>query len=454
MNRRRSLLLFLITAAAVLATRAETLNVGETGKFRSIASAIATASPGDEIVLAGGVYNENVVLDKQLSISGTDGAQIVGTGTGSVITVIADGCVIRGIRLVHSGRDLRAEDAGILLKSNNNVLEENILQDVLFGIYLFHSDHNVIRGNTITGRTELEVGERGAGLHLWNSADNLIENNIISYTRDGMYVQSSPRNVMNANEVSHLRYGLHFMSSDFNKFEANDFHDNVAGAAIMYSRGIELRRNAFVHNRGFSSFGILFQDCRECVTENNLINNNATGIFLEALRDSAFRRNTISENDVAAQVFSSSENNVFTENNFIDNINPLQMVGKSTSTKWSDGSVGNYWSDYEGYDLDGDSIGDVPYRIQNIFEYLEGSFPRLRLYLNSPAAESMIAAERSFPIIEASKQMDPRPLMYPVATTGTEKFREPTRRSGLIMPIVSLIAFCLSVSVFWRRRSR
>ena len=49
----------------------------------------------------------------------------------------------------------------------------------------------------------------------------------------------------------------------------------------MYSRRIEFRRNAFLHNRGFSSFGILFQDCENCIAEDNLIIDNATGIFME-----------------------------------------------------------------------------------------------------------------------------------------------------------------------------
>jgi nitrous oxidase accessory protein len=262
-----------------------------------------------------------------------------------------------------------------------------------------------------------------------------------------MYVQSSPGNVMKGNDVSRLRYGLHFMSSDRNRFELNVFHDNVAGAAIMYSEGIELRRNAFIHNRGFSSFGILFQDCRKCVTESNLIADNATGVFLEALRDSVFTGNTISENDVAAQVFGSSENNVFARNNFVDNISPLLMIGRSRTTAWSSAEGGNYWSDYAGYDTDGDGVGDVPHRIQNVFEYLESSFPRLRLYLNSPSAQSMVAAERSLPIIQGSGQFDPRPLMYPVAT-DVDVILPDRRRTDLGLLAASVFMLAASATIF------
>lgn len=450
MNRRTFTISALILVLAAT-SYSDVLTVGTQGQFQNISSAVTAASGGDEIIISPGVYTENVVLDKSLTLTGSGRPEIVGTGKGSVLTINANGCTVRGLTVRHSGGDLRAEDAGILLHSNSNLIENNELRDILFGIYLYGSENNVIQGNTISGRSELEVGERGAGLHLWNSANNQLSNNVISETRDGIYVQSSPRNTMNGNVVSGVRYGLHFMSSDDNHFQGNNFHDNVAGAAIMYSRGIELRQNAFVHNRGFSSFGILFQDCRECITEENLIANNATGIFAEALRNSVFQRNTISENDVAAQIFGSSEHNVFTRNNFIDNISPLQMIGKSTSTAWSDETAGNYWSDYDGYDMNGDSIGDVPFKIQNIFQYLEGSYPRIRIYLNSPAARSIVAAERSFPIIEGSNQVDPKPLMYPVET-GLKITHESSRKNdGLLMPIVSMLALAASISVFWRR---
>lgn len=445
---RRLFILCILAIAAAVEGRADVLTVGG-GGYASVEAAVRSARSGDTIQITSGDYVGNVVLDKTLTLEGTGEARIIGIGSGSVITVLADNCIIRGLDVRHSGGDLQAEDAGILLRSSGNVVERNVLRDVLFGIYLYHSARNIVRSNEIHGRSELETGERGAGLHLWNSPDNRLEANVITQTRDGMYIQSSPRNVIVGNSVSGLRYGLHFMNSDDNRFEGNVFYNNVAGAAIMYSQRIELRRNSFVHNRGFSSFGILFQDCRECVAEENLIANNATGIFLEALRDSVIRRNIIAENDVAAQVFSSSERNLFTENNFIGNISPLRMIGKSTSTAWSGDSGGNYWSDYAGYDLDGDSFGDVPHRIQNIFEYLEGNYPRMRIYLDSPAARSVVAAEQAFPIIEGSNQFDRRPLMRPVEIGPPPAVPKDGHRSSALFA-VSLAALGLSYMGFRR----
>jgi nitrous oxidase accessory protein len=441
-------LLFIFLSS--FSAQAEILSVGPNAQFKTISQAIAAASNGDAIRVEAGNYTENIVLDKSLILEGSGKPVLSGTGKGSVITITADGCAVRGFRVEKSGGDLQGEDSGILLKSNGNTVEDNELKDILYGIYLLHSAGNFIRRNTVTGRAELESGERGAGLHLWNSPNNVLEENVISYARDGMYIQSSANNRIHRNRVFNLRYGLHYMNSDDNSFEDNWFYDNVAGAAIMYSQNIELRRNFFVRNRGFSSFGILYQDCRRCVTEENLILNNATGVFLEGLKNSVFRRNTIAENDVAMQIFASSEANTFVQNNFIDNLSPLQLVGKGSSTRWHTNDGGNYWSDYDGYDLDGDGIGDAPYKIQNIFEYLEGNFPRLRVYLNSPAAQSVVVAERSFPILKGSEEFDPKPLMRVVEIGMTFTPNKPNNSANLILLAFSVLMLGFSGAIIKR----
>ena len=404
----------LLALGSVPVVRAEILKVGKNLPFQSVVAAIDSANPGDTIQIFPGVYPGNIKLDKKVTLEGFGKPVLRGFGKGSVIEVLAPACLIRGVIVEHSGGDLQNEDSGILLKSNENQVENNDLRDILFGIYLFQSSGNQIRHNRIQGRLELEMGERGAGIHIWNSASNFIEENSITGARDGMYIQNSPRNRIRENRVSNVRYGLHFMYSDENIFEDNLFTHNVAGAAIMYSNAVEFRRNAFTHNRGFSSFGILFQGCEENLAEGNLIIDNATGLFLEAVRHTTFRKNVIAENDVAMQIFSSSEDNLFSENQFVENLSPLQIVGKKTASFWQDGGRGNFWSDYDGYDLDGDGIGDVPHQIQNVFEYLEGNYPRLRLYLNSPAAQALALAEKTFPVITGSTEMDPVPLMRPM----------------------------------------
>lgn len=454
MKSRLRLRLVLLCFAAMVggsSATAATLVVGEPGgQFQSVQPAIEAARAGDTIRVLAGTYLGNLIVNKQITLEGMNYPTLRGDGHASVITVSADGCVIRGFIIEHCGGDLTREDSGILLKSSNNRIEDNELRDILYGIYLYSSHANTLRHNRIRGRKELEEGDRGAGLHLWNSPDNIIEDNTITEERDGMYIQSCNGNQIRRNRVSNLRYGLHYMFSDRNIFEDNFFSNNVAGAAIMYSNHIEFRRNAFVHNRGFSSFGILFQECTGLLAEENFIVDNATGIFMEALRETTFRHNTIANNDVALQMFSSSDANVFTGNNFINNLSPLQLIGKSTTTKWSENGQGNFWSDYEGYDLNEDGRGDVPFKIQNVFEYLEGNHPRLRIYLDSPAAKAMAIAEKTFPILRGSTETDDAPLMKPVELHYTFVAERPTHQIHLASMMISLVIVSVAALTIFR----
>jgi nitrous oxidase accessory protein len=447
----RTVLITLALIFSALPARSATLTVGaDNAAFQSIQQAIDAASAGDLIRVRAGVYTGNIILYKQITLEGIDRPVLRGEGKGSVVTVLADGSTVRGFIIEHCGGDLTNEDSGLLLKSNGNLIENNHLRDILYGIYLYSSRGNTLRQNQVRGRTELEVGERGAGLHLWNSPDNTIEDNVISEERDGIYIQNCNGNRIRRNRVSDLRYGLHYMFSDENVFEDNLFSNNVAGAAIMYSNKIEFRRNAFVNNRGFSSFGILFQECNELVAEENFIIDNATGIFMEALRRTTFRRNTIANNDVALQMFSNSDANVFTENNFVNNLSPLQLIGRSTTTRWSQNGRGNFWSEYDGYDLNENGLGDVPLKIQNVFQYMEGNHPHLRIYLDSPAARALAMAEKTFPILRASSEVDDAPLMKAVALAYPFEGERETKRVHAGLMMASVLSLAGGAVVIWK----
>jgi nitrous oxidase accessory protein len=452
MKHRFPVKLLLIPLSLILgaaSAHGETLIVGA-GKFQSIQGAIDAAHAGDTVQVQVGTYTGNLILNKKIVLEGIHRPVLHGEGVGSVITIVAEGCTVKGFIIEHCGGDLTREDSGVLLKSNRNVIEENELRDILYGIYLYSSNSNTLRRNHIRGRPELDVGARGAGLHLWNSPNNIIEDNSITEERDGIYIQNCNDNAVRRNRVTNLRYGLHYMFSDRNVFEDNLFSNNIVGAAIMYSNKIEMRRNAFVHNRGFSSFGILFQECNELLAEENFIVDNATGIFMEALRKTTFRHNTIANNDVALKMFSNSDANVFTENNFVNNLSPLQLVGRSTTTKWSENGRGNFWSEYEGYDLNEDGRGDVPLKIQNVFEYMEGNHPRLRLYLESPAARAMAVAEKTFPILRGSSEVDEAPLMKPVKSQYPFAAERPLKTVQVKLMLMSLLIMIGAITVIWR----
>jgi nitrous oxidase accessory protein len=434
------------------ALAAATLVVGPGGRYNSVREAIARAAAGDTVQIERGTYPGSLVLDKPLTLEGVSKPVIHGDDSGSIVTVLADGCVIRGLILEHSGGMLVKEDAGVLLHSSDNRIEKNELRDVLFGIYFFASSRNVVTNNVIHGRAWLGVGERGSGIHIYNSSENTITGNTISETRDGMYLQYANHSTIRGNQVSNVRYGLHYMYSDDNTFEDNSFFRNIAGAAIMYSRRITFRHNRFVHNRGVSSFGILFQEAENCVAEDNVFVDNAVGIFMESLRGTVFRRNLIAANDTALRIFSSAVANTFEANNFIDNLSPVEVIGRSTDTHWTGAQSGNYWSEYDGYDLNADGVGDVPFKIQNVFQHLEGDYPRIRIYLYSPASQALAAAEKAFPIFEGSREFDRRPLMKPVAL-GTPVPEKP-RKTGIYPLTISMAMLLIPAVVYRKGRKR
>lgn len=390
---------------------------------------IANAKEGDTVLVDEGIYEGNVVIDRSVALIGRNKPTIRGNGSGSVVTITADSCTVRGFIIERSGRMLMDEDAGILVKSNDNTIEENDLRDVLFGIYLLHAERNTVARNSIHGRKELDLGQRGSGIHIWNSNDNRFIGNVITDARDGFYIQYANRTHIEQNSVFDLRYGVHYMYADSNVFLNNTFANNIAGAAIMYSRDILIRRNRFVHNRGFSSFGMLFQDCHNSVVDSNIVADNVVGIFFESSTGNLFRHNLIAQNDAALQMFQNSTNNTFTENNFVDNLNLLLMVGKRTEAHWNKNGRGNYWSGYDGYDLDGNGIGDVPMKIQNVFHYLEGVNENIRLYLYSPASQALAAATNAFPILAINQEVDAYPLITPVQLTFVREMVEESEAS-------------------------
>jgi nitrous oxidase accessory protein len=417
----------------------------------SIQALIDAAGPGQTVQVPNGTYTGDIVLNKKIALIGIGRPVLVGSGKGSVVTVTADGCVIQGFVIRKSGDDLQNEDSGILLKSKNNRVEGNELKDILFGIYLYHSSGNSILNNSVFGRPELEQGERGSGIHIWDSPSNRIEGNTVSTARDGLFIQYSKDNYITQNRISDLRYGVHYMFSDANTFVRNVFTNNVAGAAIMYSKNIRFRQNLFLHNRGYSSFGILLQECEHCDAEENWIVDNVTGVFAEALRDSVFRRNVIAENDVAIEMFSSASGNVFAANHFVDNLSPIQLIGRKTNTRWEENGKGNFWSDYDGYDLDENGIGDVANRLQNVFEYMENNHPRLRLYLYSPAATAIAAAEKAFPIVASSDEIDSHPLTRVRLMELPSELKSKPASVSASLGLFSLSITAISGLVFWRR---
>jgi nitrous oxidase accessory protein len=373
---------------------------------------IDAAAPGSTVEVPSGEYPGDLVIDKPLRLVGRGRPVLAGSRSGSVVRIRAAGVTVEGFDIDgRRGGNLGRDSAGVHTSAPRTVLRDLRIRESLFGVYLREAHDSVVEGCRIRGIRSLGAGERGSGIHLWNTQRFRLERNDIADVRDGFYVQSSSSGSVVGNTARDLRYGLHYMFSDDNVFEGNTFENGDAGTAIMYSKRIVFRRNRFVRNRGYASVGLLFKTCDDIVAEDNLIADNARGIFLDDAYRSVFRRNLVAGSDVAIVLYTGSGGIRFEGNSFVGNLSPLNLVGKRTDTVF----LGNYWSDDDEPDLDGDGRRDRPYRLTSVFDHLRGNLSAADLLAGSFAAAALGAAERTFPVLEPVAVVDPEPLARPPA---------------------------------------
>jgi nitrous oxidase accessory protein len=431
---------------------AGTLRVGP-GAYSTISDALKAASPGDEIRVASGKYHENLVIEQSVVLIGEGKAHIVGLGEGDVVRVMGDDVEMRGFSVSGSGGDMLVSDAGIKIFGTRARILDNNVYDTLFGVYLRGCTEALVENNWIRGRVEVDVGRRGAGVHFFDAHHNIVRENDIALVRDGVYFDHSDFNTVEDNEFAHLRYGVHYMYCKDNRFYRNVFRDSVGGVAIMYTERVVFQDNQILNNReGYNAFGLLFKDAIDSVAERNVIVNSVNGIFLDSSHRNIIRNNLVAYNDVGVMLYASSLENAFSGNDFVGNLATLHTVGRADAD-WTPDGMGNYYSDYRGYDIDGNGIGDTPHRLQDAFEYLEGSRPLLRMFLYSAASDALAAAERSFPLVPSSEEEDTAPRMKPVSGVkmtyqyeGVGKRGSPTLAGG------SLVAMLFGGWLSWRLR--
>jgi len=368
---------------------------------------IDRASPGSVVTVSPGTYRGDLTIDRPIRLVGIGRPTLIGSGRGTVVRIRANGVTIEGFDIDgQNGGSLADDSSGIHVSGKAVVIRDCRIVRSLFGIYLQEADGATVEGCTIEGQPGRDPGDQGSGVHLFSTNGFLLSRNHVRYSRDGFYFQSSSRGKVTGNVASDVRYGLHYMSSDDNTFEDNLFERGAAGAAIMYSRRIQFRRNRFLHNRGFASVGLLIQSCDDLVAEDNLVADNARGFFLEGTSRLVFRRNVVAESDVAVVLYDSTSQTRFEGNAFVGNLTPLQLVGRRTDAVFR----GNYWSEHDEPDLDGDGVRDRPYRLENVFDHFRGNLTAADLFAQGWGAAAVAAAERMFPLLEIASIEDARPL--------------------------------------------
>jgi len=386
-----------------------TIHVSKDGPTSSIQKAIDLASPYDTILVHEGTYIEyNIQITKPLYIIGKNRPVIDGDHQAEIITIMSDSVLFKGFQVQNVGFSFIKDWAGIKVDNKDHcIIEDNVLLDTYFGIYLKKSNNIILKNNRLKSKAENEVNS-GNGIHLWYCENILIENNQISGHRDGIYFEfvESSKIINNVSEEN-IRYGLHFMFSNHDDYIGNVFKNNGTGVAVMFSDHIIMKDNHFIDNWGSTNYGLLFKEIYDGELSGNIFQNNTIGIFADGSNRIKIINNEFRGNGWAMNIFSSCMDNEIAYNNFISNTFDLTTNGKRNSNDFHD----NFWDQYSGYDLDRDGIGDVPHRPVRLFSYLISKVPESIILLRSFFIDMLNIAEMVAPVLTPQSLTDERPRM-------------------------------------------
>jgi nitrous oxidase accessory protein len=405
--KKRFISLIIICCASVLNVKAETIEVCTTCPTTSIKEAITIAKDFDTIIVKKGTYYEfDIIIDKPLTIIGKNHPVIDGKLKGEIITIHSDNVTVDGLHIINVGTSYTEDYAAIrVVKSKNFIIQNLKLEKLFFGIYLEKAKEGKILNNTIVGDAKQEYNS-GNGIQLWYSKNIEIEGNYVQGVRDGIYLEFSDFcNITNNISKGNIRYGLHFMFSNNDTYQGNTFEKNGAGVAVMFSKKIKMYNNLFKENWGSASYGLLLKEINDAEIIGNTFEENTIGINIEGTNRINYKNNDFIRNGWAMKVRGACYVNIFSENNFLYNSFDLSYNSKLNDNIFDN----NYWSNYTGYDLDKNGIGDVPYRPVKLFSYIVNRTPETIILLRSLFIDIIDFSEKVSPVFTPDNLLDNNP---------------------------------------------
>lgn len=381
---------------------------------------------GDQVQLLPGQYLGNFVINHSIELSGTR-ATLDAQGKGHGLLINAENVTIDSLRIINWGDNLTDQNAGIYSDKNSNgiIIKNCHLEGDTFGIWLQGGENNQVLNNTIIGNDQLRSADRGNGIQISNMKHTEVRGNNISKTRDGLYVISSTHNTLAENTVHDLRYGIHYMYSYYNKILNNYAYNTRAGYAMMNSRHLEIRGNVTENSQdyGFLINFIIYSTFEDNVIKNvwtpsdkKVLGRDGKGLFIYNSGYSTLRNNYIEHTEIGIHLTAGSEGIKISGNTFIDNQIQVKYVSNKLQ-EWSqeiDGTrEGNYWSNYQGWDMDADGKGDVPFEPNDGIDKLFWKYPEAKFLMDSPAVLLLRWVQQQFPVLKAPGVKDSYPLMKP-----------------------------------------
>lgn len=387
------------------------IHAGISYPIKTIKKAVELAQAHDTLYIEKGIYKEgNITISKSISLIGEKETVLDGENKFEILTLSGKDFIVSGITLKNSGYSSMNDYASIkIIDASGFTIENNTIDNAHFAIHISNSNNFTVRKNIISG-TPGEEQSTGNGIHLWKCNHATIQNNHVAGHRDGIYFEFVTESFIQNNfSEKNIRYGLHFMFSNNDQYTFNTFHDNGAGVAVMFSHHIRMEKNKFELNRGASAYGILLKEISDGWIHDNTFSENTVGIFMEGTNRIEVKRNKFISNGYAMKVQASCNENTILNNNFIANTFDVATNGSlvlNTFTK-------NYWDKYEGYDLNRDGTGDVPYHPVSLYAMIIENNPIAVMFLRSFMVSLLDKTEKIVPSITPENFRDDSPVMKP-----------------------------------------
>jgi nitrous oxidase accessory protein len=404
-----NIIIFLMIQTALC----KTLSVGKSKDISTIHAALALAENGDTILVDAGFYQEgNITITRKIYFKGIGHPVLDGGHSTEIISVKSNFVTVDGFRIQHAGRSGVDDIAGIKIYNCNNVsIINNTLDDTNFGIYTQFGTSCTIKNNQLISYGTEEF-QSGNGIHCFRCDSMLIIGNDIRGHRDGIYFEFVTNSMIWRNlSIGNVRYGLHFMFSQDNNYITNLFKNNGSGVAVMYSHGVKMFNNYFENNWGDASYGILLKDITDSYMEGNHFSKNTVAIHMEGSSRVKLLRNEFLNNGWAIKIQASCDNDTITGNNFSGNTFDIGTNGSLVLNNFD----GNYWDKYEGYDLNKDIIGDVPYHPVSIYSMIIDNNPSALMLFRSLIVSLLDKSEKIIPSVTPGDLKDDHPLMHPLS---------------------------------------
>lgn len=392
---------------------AKTITVCSTCPVKTIHEAINQASDGDIVLVKKGVYKEaNLKINKSITLIGEDMPVIDGEEKGEIITIGADNVTLDGFKIINVGVSYTTDYASVRVVNSSGYLIQNLeLEKLFFGIYLQKSNDGKVLNNKVRGEAVTEFNS-GNAVHLWYCKNVEVRGNDVQNVRDGIYLEFSDNiSIIDNFSKNNVRYGLHFMFSNNNKVINNVFETNGAGIALMFSKFMEVENNVIKKNWGTAAYGLLLKEVNDANLINNVFSENTVGITVEGSNRLVYSNNDFTSNGYAIKVKGACYDNQIINNNFLYNSFDISYNGRINDNKFDN----NYWSNYTGYDLDKNGIGDVPFRPVKLFSYIVNRTPETIILLRSLFIDIIDFSEKVSPVFTPDDLSDENPRMKLIA---------------------------------------